>query len=335
MPAIAEPPKQVKELSRKEIVFGLARVPGSRRLIFGGSDFQVYDVDFAAEKPEPKALGGHESYVTGVAVVSGGKRAVSGGYDGKLIWWDLESGSKIRTVDAHSKWIRRVVATPDGSTIVSVADDMVARVWDAETGALKVELKGHQAITPHHYTSMLHACAISPDGKLVATGDKVGHLIVWDLATGQSVATMEAPGLYTWDPVQRRHSIGGTRALAFSPDGHLLAAGGIGLIGNIDHLEGPPRVEVFDWRKSAKTHEFIGEGSKGMVERLIFLPDGDRMLSIGGANDGFVWVLDLKTKTVQSQQKAPGHLYDATLGDSPDTLFVVGYNRILAYEIKA
>jgi WD40 repeat protein len=335
MPTNTEAPKQVKELSRKEIVFGLARVPGGARLIFGGSDFQVYDVDFAAEKPEAKALGGHESYVTGVAVVSNGKKAVSGGYDGKLIWWDLESGSKVRAVEAHSKWIRRVVATPDGSTIASVADDMVCRLWDVETGALRLELKGHQPITPHHYPSMLHACAISPDGKLIATGDKVGHIVVWDMASGQSVATMEAPVLYTWDPVQRRHSIGGVRALAFSPDGNLLAAGGIGQIGNIDHLEGPPRVEIFDWRKSGRTHEFAGEGSKGMVERLIFLPDGERLISLGGANDGFVGVLDLKAKTVQSQQKAPAHLYDAALGESPDALFVVGYNRVAAYEIKA
>ncbi len=325
-------PKQVKELPRKEIVFGLARVPGSRRLIFGGSDFQVYDVDLAAEKPEAKAFGAHESYVTGIAVA--GKKAVSGAYDGKLIWWNLENGSKVRSVDAHSKWIRRVVATPDGSTIASVADDMVCRLWDAESGALKHELKGHAEITPHHYPSMLHACGISADGKFVATGDKVGHIVVWEIASGQSVATVEAPGLYTWDPVQRRHSIGGTRALGFSPDGNLLAAGGISKIGNIDHLEGPPRVEVFDWRKGSKVHEFINEGTKGMVERLIFLPDGEKIVSIGGANDGFVGLLDLKTKTVLAHEKAPTHLFDATLGDSPETLFVAGYNRLAVYEIK-
>jgi WD40 repeat protein len=184
---------------------------------------------------------------------------------------------------------------------------------------------------------MLHACAFSSDGKFVATGDKVGHVVVWDVASGQSVATLEAPVLYTWDPTQRRHSIGGIRALAFSPDGNLLAAGGIGQIGNIDHLEGPPRVEVFDWRKARRTHEFSGEGSKGMVERLVFLPDGERVISLGGANDGFVWLLDLKTKSVLAQEKAPAHLYDAALGDgdSADTLFVAGYNRLAAYEIKA
>lgn len=335
MPAPAESVKFAKDLPLKEIVFGVARVPGSRRLVFGGSDFQVREVDFAAEKPEPKTLGGHESYVTGVAVAMGGKVAVSGGYDGKLIWWDLESGAKIRSVDGHAKWIRRVVATPDGATIVSVADDMACRLWDAATGALKLELKGHQAMTPHHYPSMLHACAVSADGRFVATGDKVGHVVVWEVESGKSLATMEAPVLYTWDPTQRRHSIGGVRALAFSTDGKLLAAGGIGQIGNIDHLEGPPRVEVFDWREGRRTHEFAGEGSKGMVERLIFLPDGERLVSLGGANDGFVALLDLKTKAVLAQEKAPAHLYDAVLGDSPESLFVVGYNRVASCEIRA
>ncbi|WP_435010881.1 WD40 repeat domain-containing protein [Tundrisphaera lichenicola] len=324
--------KVTREISRKEIVFGMARVTGSQRVLFGGSDFQVYDVDLAAEKSEPKSLGAHESYVTGLAVA--GKHLVSGGYDGKLIWWDLESGSKIRTVDAHSKWIRRVVATPDGSTIASVADDMACRLWDAETGSIRHELKGHQEITPHHYPSMLHSCAISPDGAHVATGDKLGHIVVWEIASGKSVATMEAPVMYTWDPVQRRHSIGGIRALAFSPDGNSLAVGGIGKIGNIDHLEGLARLEVFDWKKGERTFELNVDGTKGIFERLLYFPDGGRLAGLGGANDGFLMIFDLKGKAVAVNQKAPAHLYDGSFGDSPDLLLAVGYHRVAAYEIK-
>ena len=67
-----EAPKIVKELARKEIVLAMARVPGTRRVIFGGSDFQVYDADMAAEKPEARPFGGHESYVTGLATTPDG-----------------------------------------------------------------------------------------------------------------------------------------------------------------------------------------------------------------------------------------------------------------------
>src|SRR5918998_417829 len=100
---MAESLRLVKELPRKEMVFALAHVPGGRRVVFG-----VSDVDLAAEKPEPRKLGGHDSYVSGLALA--GRKAVSGGYDGRLIWWDLEAGGPVRRVEAHAKWIRDVAA---------------------------------------------------------------------------------------------------------------------------------------------------------------------------------------------------------------------------------
>jgi WD40 repeat protein len=325
--------KLVKELPRQEMVFALARVPGGRRLVFGGSDFGVYDVDLAAQKPEPRKLGGHESYVNGLALA--GRKAVSGGYDGRLIWWDIESGAPIRKVEAHAKWIRDVAATGDGSLVASVADDMVCRVWDAETGQRRHELNGHAAQTPHHFPSMLYTCTFSPDGHYLATADKVGHVVVWEVATGRQAASLEVPALYTWDPTQRRHSIGGIRALAFSPDGARLAAGGIGRVGNIDHLEGPARVEVFDWRTAKRIHEFSGDMPKGIVERLVFLPDGDRLLAVGGANDGFLLLLDLGKKAVALQEKAPAHVHDVALGDgdAPGLIFSAGHGRLAAHQL--
>ncbi len=332
MPANADGPKVVQELARPEIVFAMARVPGSRRVVFGGSDFQVREVDLAKEKPEPKVLGGHESYVTGLAYAEG--RAVSGGYDGKLIWWDLDGGSRVRAIEAHTRWVRRVVASPDGATIASVADDMVCRLWDADTGEKQAELRGHEAITPTHFSSMLYACAFSPDGRFLATGDRVGHLVVWDLATHRAVATMEAPILYTWDGTQRRRSIGGVRALAFSPDGVLLAAGGISTVGNVDGLEAPARVEVFEWRTARKTHEINVDGTKAMFESFLFHPDGNRLLAAGGANDGLLAVFDLKAKALAVQQKAPMHVHDLAFGDTPEVFFAAGHGKIAVYEWK-
>ena len=51
----------------------------------------------------------------------------------------------------------------------------------------------------------------------VENGDKLGHVIVWDADTGEQVVAVDAPVMYTWDKVQRLHSIGGVRSLAFSP----------------------------------------------------------------------------------------------------------------------
>ena len=195
--------KVVKELPRKEIIFALAREPHAGRIFFGGSDFAVHQVDLDQDKPQPKELGRHDSYVTSLALA--GATLISGGYDGRLNWWNIESGSRVRSVDAHRRWVRGLAATPDGSVVASVADDMVCRLWDVASGRMIRELRGHAETTPHHFPSMLFACAISADGRLLVTGDKVGHVNIWERESGRKLASLEAPDLYTWDPVQRRH----------------------------------------------------------------------------------------------------------------------------------
>ncbi|MDB5353494.1 MAG: repeat-containing protein [Planctomycetota bacterium] len=324
--------KLVKDLSRKEIVFALAHLPGSSRFVFGGSDSMVYDVDLASAKPEPRSLGSHDSYVTGLAIAQ--RRAISGSYDGRLIWWDLDYQERLFTVEAHARWIRDVAASSDGKTVASVADDMVCRVWDAETGEKRFELRGHEAVTPHHFPSMLYACAFSPDGRYLASGDKVGHVVIWDLTTGQAAGTLEVPTMYTWDPSQRRHSIGGIRSLAFSPDGNRLAIGGMGKVGNIDHLEGLARVEIFDWRKAERSHEYAGDTFKGLVERLVFLASGDRLLAVGGTNDGFLMLFDLSQKSAKLQEKIGFHVHDAVVGDASNSIFLAGHGKLAEYELK-
>ena len=57
---------------------------------------------------------GHTDSITSVAFAPDGRRAVSGSYDGQLIWWDVEKREPTRKVKAHELWIRRLVISPDG-----------------------------------------------------------------------------------------------------------------------------------------------------------------------------------------------------------------------------
>jgi WD40 repeat protein len=323
--------KLVKDLARPEIVFALARKPGTGRIFFGGSDFTVREVDCAQAKLEPRELGRHESYVTSLALA--GSSLISGAYDGKLIWWNVESGSQVRRVDAHGKWIRCVRSAPDERLVASVGDDMVCRIWDAGSGGMVRELRGHAEKTPHDFPSMLYACAFSADGRYLATGDKTGHVNVWDVETGEPAAAFDAPAFYTWDPVQRRHSIGGIRALAFAPDGASLAVGGIGKIGNIDHLEGKPLVELFDWRTAKRRCELSGEG-KGLVEHIEFHPRGEWLLAAGGHTNGFFLFCDPGARKVISQVKFPNYVHDFKLNEASDQAYTVGHHKIALVEFQ-
>jgi WD40 repeat protein len=323
--------KFLKEHSSKEIFFCLARVAGSGRCFVGASDGNIYDVDPLAEKFESRPLPGHASFVSGVALA--GDVVVSGGYDCKLLWRSLD-GQVVQAVEnAHSRWIRKVVVSPDRRLVASVGDDMVCRLWEAPTAKLLFELRGHEEQTPHHFPSMLYTCAFSGDGQLLATADKTGRISVWDVSTSLRLKQLEAPGFYTWDQRQRIHSIGGIRALTFSHDGKTLAAGGIGKISNIDHLDGAARVELFDIDSGQSTHVFSGEG-KGLIEHLVIHPEGKWLLGLGGDNAGLWQLYDLAERKVIRSEKAPMHVHAATLNDDATQLFSVGHGKIVVHQLE-
>ena len=326
--------KVVKDVGRQDVLFGLARKPNSARVFVGSSDFKVYDFDLAADKPEGKPVGEHGSYVTDAALLAGNV-LVSGGYDCRLSWWNAETYQPIRSAEAHAKRIRGITASPDGRLAASIADDMVCRLWDAATGKLVRELKGHEPLTPHHFPSMLYAVAFSNDGRLLATGDKTGRVCVWNLADGKQLAVLDASGNYTWDPTARRHSIGGVRSLAFSPDGATLAVGGTGKIGNIDHLEAPGRLETFDWR-SGKSQLAVSLDSKhkGLIERMAYSRDGKWLALAGGATAGFVGFFDAVAGKIAYQDAAPMHVHGLALAEDDATLYASGHGKLLVWSLK-
>jgi len=324
-----------KTVRLRSIGLCIARLPQTERLFVGGSDFKVYEIDMAIEKPELIEFQGegHQSYVTGAAVW--GRQLVTSGYDGRLIWWDLDQRQPVRTLAAHDRWIRKISVSSDGKRIASVADDMLCKVWDWESGNLIHTLSGHKLETPQHFPSMLYAVTFSSNGQFLATGDRVGHVVIWDVTSGKQISELEAPVMYTWDPKQRRHSIGGIRSLAFSPDGQFVAAGGIGTIGNIDHLDGPSRVEIFDWHSGKRVHEISDTAFKGLVEQIAYPGSGNWFVFAGGDNGGFLSFYDATTGKLVHQSKMPMHVHSFVLNEAEDTLYAVGHDQVAVVAFKA
>ena len=259
-------------IRRQEIAFAIARVPDGR-----ARSLRRLRLQGLRRRPRRRRSSsrrssyGHESYVTGVALA--GKTLVSGGYDGKLIWWDIDDRrSDPHASTAHAKWIRKVVASPDGKLVASVADDMVCRLWDAADrqarpraaraqgedaarlplDALRLRLLARrQATSPPATRSGTSSSGRSTTGQQVGDARSAGHV---HLGPGAAAA------------LDRRHPLAGVLARTASS----WPSAASGKIGNIDHLEGKARVEVFDWKAGKQTAEFPGDKFSGLVNRLAF-----------------------------------------------------------------
>ena len=179
------------------------------------------------------------------------------------------------------------------------------------------------------FNHALHQCLLL-GGAIPATADRIGRVVVWEVESGRPLARIEAPEFYTFDRVQRNRSIGGIRALAFSPDSSELAVGGIGQVRNVDGFDGKVRIDRFDWRNEVRTGGFESDRHKGIVEHLIY--DKDYLLATGGSGKGFFIVLNPLDGKVLADPEAPMHVHEVVL-DSPQEIVGVGHKKIARWSV--
>lgn len=313
------------------ILYALAFDETTRTAYAAGDDYAVYAIDVEkaaeAEKPELKKLWTHhDNYVS--ALVLRGEQILSAGYDGRIVWTRLADGEPIRRLDAHEDWVRDLALLPDGRRLASVGQDMLVKLWDAETGELLQEFAGHAATTPQGYVSALYAVAASPDGRRLASGDRVGEVRIWDVETGEQVATLQSPAFYTYDRAKRVRSIGGIRSLCFSHDGRQLAVAGIGQVTNVDGFVGPCRVEVWDWQATKRV--FTGQdGHKAVLNHVVFDASDRWLIAAGGGDSGGLLAFwERPEEKPRHKAKPKGHVQRLHFEAAAGRLFLAGHGGV-------
>jgi WD40 repeat protein len=185
-------------------VCSLAYSSNGKLIATGGGDGTVRLWDAVTDRPLWSAVG-HWYYVTGVAFSPDGKTLVSYSQsDEPAVLWDVATGTKKATLDNANDSLPRVSAavfSADGQRVIICSNSAKWSLWETASGKLD------RQFTPHNYSTT--AMAVSPDGRLVASGGQQ-YVSVYDLAAGKALYHFRTKGELI--------------ALAFSPGGHALAA---------------------------------------------------------------------------------------------------------------
>lgn len=251
--------------------------PLGRYVFAGAEDMTVQR--FALADGAKTAFAGHESWVRALAFVDGGETLVSGGYEGRLIWWPAAAAEPkpARTVEAHVGWLRALVASPDGKLLASCGNDGKVRLWNAADGTKIAEFAGHERPV---WTVEFH-----PSGQYLISGDLMGVVQQWETATGKLVRTFDAKDLHSYNGGQQV-DFGGVRTIAFSPDNKYVVCGGLHKAENPLGAVHDPLGIVFDWETGAAAHRYEPADLKGSAWRIQYHRDGYAIMTSGGSSGG-------------------------------------------------
>ena len=195
-----------------------------------------HDVDFI----------GHRGRVTCLAVSASSKRIVSGGDDGVVRVWDLATAAPAPHFLRHPEGpINAVAISHDGRWVASGAE-YSARVWEADSGKLLAEVPVNGAAL---------SIAFSTKDDEIAVGDSAGN-IFFGIPHGS-------------EPLRSIRTEAAVTAVAFSPDGRLIASGdGRGDVQLWDAASGTAVTDPTRFRHPVTWIDFGGDGS-------VFVRSGD------------------------------------------------------------
>jgi WD40 repeat protein/predicted Ser/Thr protein kinase len=253
--------EQFKLTQQSRAFVNLALSPDGKVLAARRSDGSIDLWDW--ETRHPTGTLPARSWPLAMAFVPGGKllAAADGDTNDPVVnFWDVTTRQIVRTIRQRSS-VTSLAFSPDGAWFATYDLEPRLRVWSVSSGTTVKDIPTRQAVNRESRIPLF-----SPDGATLALGEMDNRILLLGLKTGQ---TIEIPSPAEGNAVT---------ALAFSPDGRLLASG---------HGYSDGAIYLYN----ALTGAYIGslEGHRGWVSKLVFAPDGQRLYSASADQTIRVW----------------------------------------------
>lgn len=239
--------------------------PDSRRVVTASEDMNVRLWDVETQQ-ELQRFSDKIPSITSLEFLPDGRRVVLGGYRAIVIW-DSETNQAVRRF-AGKPHAFRLAVSEDGRFIASGADDMIIRLWEAETGQLLKEMKGH--------TEQITGVDFSPDGSQLITSSRETSIRLWDTKSGEQVRVMSGHNSWVF-------------CVKFLPDGLRAISGGDSTDGHIRLWNVETGEQVWwIWNNDVTTRaldvspdgRFVFCGSSGGWATLNGLPAAENMTAV-------------------------------------------------------
>ena len=141
-----------------------------------------------------KTLGEHKSWVWSVAFSPDGKLLASGGDDGKVILWNIETDQKDKYGEIlveHEGRVWSVAFSPDGKLLASGGDDGKVILWNIEKGESYHTFSGH--------TKWVRSVAFTPiksEKLILASSGEDETIKLWDVVSKKELEPLKKDRIY-------------------------------------------------------------------------------------------------------------------------------------------
>ena len=300
-------------------VGGLSLSRDGRTLVAAGGDGKIRFIDFATGNVQ-RTLSGHTNVVYRAIFSSDEKFLASSSRDRTARIWSVATGQELHQLGGFRCSVKAVAFSPDGRMIAASGNDGMLKVWEVKTGK---ELKSLVHINSADVDMSIYSFVFGRDGKRIYAGNGDGTISEWDVESGKETKVWKAHDSFVlrlafspdyrllasfadsavklWDTSTWREirSLSMVRsadvmprasAIAFSHDGRMIAASGIGLNSKQDAYM---YVQAVVWNVKTGEKLFTLGGHKFDIDGLVFTRD-DRFL-LTGSVDANIKFWDMKT----------------------------------------